>query len=232
MDAERGTGYNSLDADRLVEACMQRLILASGSPRRRELLTRIGIPFEIVVSGFHESQDGHRQAEPFARAMSLEKAREVARKLCDATVSGVPADGDGFIVLAADTVVARQGNLLGKPLDREDAARMLRLLSGGWHEVITGMTLLRTDTGEERTTAEITRVRFRPLDEAMVQRYLETGEAFDKAGAYGVQGYGSLLVERMDGDYYNVMGLPLHRLSRMLEDMGVAPYVWLGTDKQ
>ena len=108
---------------------------------------------------------------------------------------------------------------------------MLRMLSGGWHEVITGMTLLCPSTGEERTEAEVTRVRFRPLDEAFIERYLDTGEPFDKAGAYGVQGYGSLLVACIEGDYYNVMGLPLYRLARMLEVFSCEPLSWLDEDR-
>lgn len=201
---------------RRTEDKVERFILASGSPRRSELLSRIGLPFEVLVSGTDESQDGHEDARLYARAMSRNKAMEVAGKV----------SGD-CLVLAADTVVAREGHILGKPVDRTDAFRMLRLLSNGWHEVITGLTLVRTQSMQVLTAEEITRVHFRDLDDALINRYLDTGEASDKAGAYGVQGYGSLLVERMDGDYYNVMGLPLHRLSRLLEQMGIAPYSWI-----
>lgn len=207
---------------------MDKLILASGSPRRSELLSRLGLSFEVVVSGTDESREGHDDARTYAVAMSAKKAGEVAAILADPSRSAPPGPGDaGFLVLAADTVVARQGHILGKPADRTDAARMLRLLSGGWHEVMTALTLVRVPTGQTLTEAETTRVLFRELDENLIDRYLATGEAVDKAGAYAVQGYGSLLVERMDGDYYNVMGLPLHRLSRMLEHMGMAPYSWL-----
>ncbi len=207
---------------------MERLVLASGSPRRSELLKRLGIPFDIMVSGTDESQDGHDDARMYAIAMSRNKAMEVAEKLLR---EGLPKEAapapHGYLVLAADTVVAREGHILGKPVDPADAARMLTLLADGWHEVITALTLVRTKDMRERAETETTRVRFRDLDNTMITRYLATGEAADKAGAYGVQGYGSLLVERMDGDYYNVMGLPLHRLSRMLESMGVPPYSWL-----
>jgi septum formation protein len=217
--------------DLQTEDGMEQLILASGSPRRSELLSRIGLPFEVVVSGTDESQEGHDDAVSYAVAMSANKANEVAGMLAiRQDTPGRMYNGAGFLVLAADTVVARHGHILGKPVNREDAFRMLSLLSGGWHDVITALTILRTQTGQTVTETETTRVLFRELDVSLIERYLATGEAFDKAGAYGVQGYGSLLVERMDGDYYNVMGLPLHRLSRMLERVGVSPYSWLEAD--
>ena len=231
---------------------MQRLILASGSPRRRELLTRIGIPFDVMVSDIDEELGEHIHAETFAMIMSRDKARGVAAKLAkrhgleevraddvpepdqtgdakagDAKAGDAQATAEGYLVLAADTVVARDGHILGKPKNRGDALRMLRLLSGGWHEVITGITLIRTNTGEEQTAAEITRVKFRDADEDYLARYADTAEPYDKAGAYGIQGYGVFLVERIEGDYHNVMGLPLHRLSRMLEGVGIGPLSWL-----
>ena len=131
---------------------MERFILASGSPRRSELLSRIGLPFEVLVSGTDESQDGHEDARQYARAMSLNKAMEVAGKV----------SGD-CLVLAADTVVAREGHILGKPADREDAARMLRLLSNGWHEVITGLTLVHTQ--DMTLAADALEAGCWPLDE-------------------------------------------------------------------
>lgn len=212
---------------------MQRLILASGSPRRRELLARIGIPFDVMVSGIDEELGEHIHAETFAMIMSRGKARDVAAKLVKrhgleaGRAGNIPEPADGYLVLAADTVVARDGHILGKPENRGDVLRMLRLLSGGWHEVITGITLIRTNTGEEKTAAEITRVKFRDADEDFLARYADTAEPYDKAGAYGIQGYGVFLVERIEGDYHNVMGLPLQRLSRMLESMGIEPLSWL-----
>jgi len=200
---------------------MQRLILASGSPRRKELLARIGVPFDVMVSGIDESLGDHDHAETFALAMSREKARDIAARLQGESLHA------GCLVLAADTVVAREGHILGKPVDRADAERMLRLLSGSWHDVITGMTLLRADTGEAQSAAETTRVKFRELDETLIRRYLETDEPSDKAGAYAVQGFGAVLVERIVGDYYNVMGLPIQRLSGMLEEFGTEPLSWL-----
>jgi septum formation protein len=221
---------------------MQRLILASGSPRRKELLARIGIPFDVVVSEVCEELGDHSHAGTFAEAMARDKARDVARKLADRQACCLPVpegaapdpDGlareqaGGYLVLAADTVVARNGSILGKPETREDALRMLRMLSGGWHDVVTGITLLNTVTGEEATAVETTRVKFRDADEKLLGRYADAAEPYDKAGAYGIQGFGALLVERIDGDYHNVMGLPLQRLSQMLESMGIEPLSWLG----
>jgi septum formation protein len=217
------------------------LILASGSPRRKELLARIGIPFDVVVSEICEELGDHSHAGTYAEAMARDKARDVARKLADrhaclSVPEGIPAcqaglspvHPDGYLVLAADTVVARNGCILGKPETREDALRMLRMLSGGWHDVVTGITLLNTVTGEEATAVETTRVKFRDADEKLLGRYADAAEPYDKAGAYGIQGFGALLVERIDGDYHNVMGLPLQRLSQMLESMGIEPLSWLG----
>ena len=202
---------------------MQRMILASGSPRRSELLARIGIPFDVLVSGIDESLGDHDRAEAYALAMARAKAHDIADRLAGTS------EGADCLILAADTVVAKDDHILGKPLDRTDAERMLRLLSGAWHEVITGMTLIRTDTGAECNVTEITRVKFRELDEALIRRYVETGEPGDKAGAYGVQGYGAVLVERIEGDYCNVMGLPLQRLTTLLESLGTDPLGWMDT---
>ncbi len=209
---------------------MQRLILASGSPRRSELLARIGIPFDVMVSGIEEVREADMKAHDYARAMSRNKAMDIVDKQLERLSGGhdmVCLAERNRLVLACDTVVAREEHILGKPEDRTDAARMLRLLSGSWHEVLTGMTLVRIGSGEMQSGIVTTRVKFRALSENLIARYLGTGEPFDKAGAYGVQGYGSLLVERIDGDYYNVMGLPLQRLSEMLEEMGTGPFEWL-----
>lgn len=196
---------------------MRRLLLASGSPRRRELLERIGLPFETAVSGLDENAVGFTDAAEFALAMSRMKALDVWNRL--------PLDQrPGTMVLGADTVVSINGRILGKPTDEADAAAMLRLLSDDWHDVITGITLV--EDGRTVSHAEYTHVKFRRLDEALIDRYLATGEPYDKAGAYGIQGFGSLLVERIEGDYFNVMGLPLYRLARMLEDAGMKTLDW------
>ena len=185
------------------------LILASGSPRRRELLAQMGVPqFEVVPALGEEIASPGLSPAQLVEVLSRQKAEEVA-------VQAGPDD----VVIAADTVVAVDGAVLGKPRDPADAARMLSLLSGRAHTVYTGVTVRRGTFS--RTAHEATQVRFRPLTQSEISAYIATGEPMDKAGAYGVQGLGALLVERLDGDFFNVMGLPVLRLSRMLERFGV-----------
>lgn len=185
------------------------IILASQSPRRRELLAQMGVPqFEVVPALGEEIASPGLSPAQLVEVLSRQKAEEVA-------VQAGPDD----VVIAADTVVAVDGAVLGKPRDPADAARMLSLLSGRAHTVYTGVTVRR---GTFSLTAhEATQVRFRPLTQSEISAYIATGEPMDKAGAYGVQGLGALLVERLDGDFFNVMGLPVLRLSRMLERFGV-----------
>lgn len=185
------------------------IILASQSPRRRELLAQMGVPqFEVVPALGEEIASPGLSSAQLVEVLSRQKAEEVA-------VQAGPDD----VVIAADTVVAVDGAVLGKPRDPADAARMLSLLSGRAHTVYTGVTVRRGTFS--RTAHEATQVRFRPLTQSEISAYIATGEPMDKAGAYGVQGLGALLVERLDGDFFNVMGLPVLRLSRMLERFGV-----------
>ena len=186
---------------------MSKLILASASPRRRELLEFLDIPFEIIPAVGPESVPDGASPEQAVLALSLAKAREVA----DAN----PDD----LVIGADTVVAVDGAILGKPADEADAARMLRKLSGREHRVYTGVTVI----GQGRTLshAEMTRVHFRAMTEEEILSYIATGEPMDKAGAYGYQGRAGLYVERIEGDFFNVVGLPLCALGKMLKELGV-----------
>lgn len=177
-------------------------ILASASPRRRELLAMAGIPFEVHVSRVEERLDPAWSAAGAARNLARQKALDVSAKFPEACV------------IAADTIVEIDGILLGKPLDADDAARMLRLLSGREHRVVTGVCLRRGEA--ERVFSRETLVRFYPLNEEEIEAYVRSGEPMDKAGAYGIQGPGALLVEGITGDYYNVMGLPLAMLIREL----------------
>ena len=187
-----------------------RIILASQSPRRRELLERMGISqFDVIPAQGEEFSDPSLTPARLVEALSRQKAAEVAAVHPDA------------LIIAADTVVAVDGTVLGKPRDREDAARMLELLSGREHTVYSGLTVCWR--GRRVTQHEATAVRFRPLSQADIANYVSTGEPMDKAGSYGIQGYGCTLVEGISGDYYNVVGLPVCRLGRILADLGVDP---------
>lgn len=185
------------------------IILASQSPRRRELLGQMGISDFIIrpARGEEKAAPGLSPAR-LVEALSLQKGLEIAS-----------AAAPGDLVIAADTVVAVDGRVLGKPHSREEAAAMLSSLSGRAHTVYTGVTVCRD--GEVRTEHEATAVRFRSLTSAEIDAYVATGEPMDKAGAYGIQGYGALLVEGIEGDYSNVVGLPVCRLGRMLARFGV-----------
>ena len=174
------------------------LILASASPRRRELLRQAGFDFEVRPSSVEETPAPGEAPEEFARRAARDKALEVA--------ASAPPNS---LVLGADTVVVANHEILGKPADREDAARMLRLLSGVTHRVITAVCLVRAPHHLEALTHETTFVTFRGLDENEIQSYLASSEAFDKAGAYGIQGLASKFVTRVEGCYFNVVGLPV-----------------------
>ena len=186
------------------------LILASGSPRRRQLLEQIGLTFVVRSSDVDESVSPGLTPAQVVESLSARKGEAVAAEA---------APGD--LVLSADTVVALDGAILGKPRDRAEGEAMLTALSGRTHQVYTGVTLLQD--GRRLTEHEVTAVTFRPLSPGEIAAYVSTGEPMDKAGAYGIQGLGALLVERLEGDYFNVMGLPLSRLGEMLAQFGVRP---------
>lgn len=185
------------------------IILASQSPRRRQLLGQIGLDHFIVrPARGEEIMDPALSPAQLVEELSRQKAREVAG-----------ASDPGDLVIAADTVVAIDGRVLGKPHDREEACAMLSALSGREHTVYTGVSVCRDD--RMLTQHEATQVRFRPLSPREIQAYVDSGEPMDKAGAYGVQELGALLVEGIRGDYFNVVGLPLCRLGQMLSQFGV-----------
>ena len=180
------------------------LILASQSPRRRELLGLFNLPFTVRVADIDETMDPTRSpAEEVAR-VSLAKARAVERKEED-------------VVIAADTIVVLGSRVLGKPASEAQAEQMLTALSGHAHQVMTGVTVLRGD--RSLTATEITDIHFRELSTREIRRYIATGEPMDKAGAYGIQGGAALFAQRMHGDYYNVMGLPVCRLYEILSEI-------------
>ena len=236
----------------------RRIILASGSPRRRELLTQAGLAFCIKTADVDETPTvkepaavveelSRRKAEAVAeerrtgagqtdksiptdvagqtdKMISANTAGQTDERIVAGTACGFEPDAPGALIVAADTIVALDGEILGKPRDVEDAVRMLKELSGRTHEVFTGVTVLR-ETGGDRVRDAVTfsagtRVTFYPLTEEEIRDYVASGEPMDKAGAYGIQGLGARLVERIEGDYNNVVGFPLAHFLRILMDMG------------
>lgn len=185
------------------------LILASASPRRQELLKVFGCPFTVRAADIDETMDPDKAPFDEVARVSRQKAQAIAA-------------GQDDVIIAADTIVVCCGKVLGKPKDAEDARRMLSLLSGRDHQVMTGCTVVRGSRAV--TFTEVTDLHFRPLLPQEIRRYILTGEPMDKAGAYGIQGGAALFCQRMEGDYYNVMGLPLCRLGQVLRDM--APEIW------
>ncbi|MEA2063601.1 MAG: Maf family protein [Gemmatimonadota bacterium] len=185
-------------------------ILASASPRRAELLRLVGIEHEVVPSAVDEKTGVPPEPGPHVTTLAQRKALAVYCQYPDA------------VVLGADTIVYHDGEILGKPAGFEDACRMVGRLAGSEHEVYTGIALAGgPDDRPVESAFEVTRVRFRPLDTGHIEAYVRTGEPMDKAGAYGIQGYGATLVESVAGCYFNVMGLPLNRLIRLLETRGL-----------
>ena len=185
-----------------------KIVLASSSPRRRELLGIFGLPFDCIPAVGEEKTEGYASCEALTEGLARQKALEVAAK----------ADRDA-VVIGSDTLVELDGVKLGKPKSEEDAFRMLRALSGRTHRVCTGLCCVKGDT--VLSGVEITEVVFRELSDEEIYAYIATGEPMDKAGAYGIQGRASLFVEGIRGDYFTVMGLPLCRLGTMLKELGV-----------
>ena len=195
------------------------IILASTSPRRKELLGQIGLKdYRILSPDVEEVLDEMLPPAQLVEGLSRQKARAVRGRV----------DEDD-VIIAADTVVSLEGEVLGKPADEMDAFKMLSALSGNRHQVYTGLTVIR---GEQVVTEhEMTTVTFRDLDPEEIEHYIATGEPMDKAGAYGIQGIGALLVSGIDGDYFNVMGLPVYRLGRILAQFGVDVLALAAGDK-
>ena len=178
-----------------------QLILASASPRRKELLSLYGIPFTVKAADIDETMDPQKPASQEVERVSRLKAQAIPRS-------------DEDVVIAADTIVVCDNRILGKPKDPEEAISMLRLLSGRDHQVMTGCTVIKGNKTESFT--EITDLHFRDLSDREILKYVESGEPMDKAGSYGIQGGAALFCERLSGDYYNVVGLPVCRLWKTL----------------
>lgn len=190
------------------------IILASASPRRKELMGHLGLPFIVRVSDAEETMDPELPPYFMVEQLSLLKASAVA--------SEVKAEGTNAIVIGADTVVVFDDTILTKPKDAREAKQMLTALSGNWHSVLTGVTVMNTKNAKSETFYVETKVHFLPLSETQIDAYIATKEPLDKAGSYGIQGKGSLFVDKIDGDYFNVVGLPVCKLSQVLkEEFGI-----------
>ena len=195
---------------------MKKMILASASPRRRELLEQGGIPFTVIPSQAEEklttTQPGLAVEE-----LSYLKCSDIYEK-----------STEDAVVIGADTVVASEGKILGKPSSKEDAVKMLQSLQGKAHEVYTGVTIMVREGEENRkkTFHEKTKVVFYPMSEEEIRSYVDTGEPMDKAGAYGIQGKSAIFIKEINGDYNNVVGLPLARLYQELKNMGIESREW------
>jgi septum formation protein len=184
----------------------EKLILASGSPRRAEILTAVGWPFDTIAADIDESVYPNEDPSAYVQRLARSKVEAVASRLNEG------------LVLGADTTVVVDNEILAKPCDDEDARRMLRLLSGKWHEVLTGVGLLRVG-GESLVDLERTRVRFATMIPGEIDWYVETGEPQGKAGAYGIQGKAALFIEEIEGDYLNIVGLPIRLVYKMYQEI-------------
>jgi septum formation protein len=184
-----------------------RIILASNSPRRREILSQLGVEYEVKPSDFDEREE---ESDPYKMAMLFahNKARNIAKDIKDKA-----------LVIGADTIVYKD-NIMGKPKDKDDAIAMLTELSASTHSVITGISVIKTPEMITITEYEETLVKFKKLSQDEIRAYVNSGEPIDKAGAYAIQGLGSLLIERIEGCYFNVVGLPVYKLSKILEKFG------------
>lgn len=188
---------------------MKQIILASSSPRRRNLLKMIGLPFKAVESKYEEVMDLSLNPHELAKKLSLGKAREVAKNYPNA------------IIIAADTFIVCDGEYLSKVHNNKEAKIMLKKLSGKAHKVITGFTIIDTQTNKILTKSQETKVYFKKLTDHEIDAYIASGEPIEKAGAYAIQGLGSIFVEKIEGDYFNVVGLPIFTLIETLKEFGV-----------
>jgi septum formation protein len=191
------------------------IVLASRSPRRRRLLEGLGIAFRVIPSEVEEARKSAEAPVPFAKRAALEKGEEVCARL--------GGQGDLPWIVSADTIVVIDGDVLFKPRDEADAGAMMRRLSGRTHTVVTGWALGRSGVTWHVDHAE-TSVTFHALSEEEIERYVATREGMDKAGAYAIQGIGAFLVDRIEGNYFNVVGLPVSRVARALVRVGALPY--------
>ena len=188
----------------------RKIILASASPRRKEILGLTGLKFFVDASEYEEDMELRLKPHQLARFLSYEKAKTIAHKYTNS------------LVIAADTFIVFKDNILGKPHTHAEAMRMLTLLNGKAHSVITGFTIIDTNTKKKLSRSVETRVYFRKMTISEMEAYVKTGEPLDKAGAYAIQGTGAIIVKKIEGDYFNVVGLPLVSLTEALKKFGVS----------
>lgn len=181
------------------------IILASASPRRKEILENINVKFDIVKSDIDEVILEDELPPQVVMRLAFEKSMDVAKS------------NQESLVIGADTIVVFNNTILGKPKDKEDARNTIKLLSGNTHEVITGISLINLSANKKIIDYVVSKVKFKDLSEDDINDYINTGESLDKAGAYGIQGYGSLLIEEIQGDYFNIVGLPISKLSDLVK---------------
>lgn len=187
------------------------LVLASGSPRRKELLTQLGYEFSVLVTDIEEQQQPDEDAQAYVQRLSLDKAKAALNLIVERE-----PNSDSVVVLGSDTVVVSQGQVLEKPSDLADCKRMLTQLSDQRHQVMTAVSVVSAD--KQKTEIVITDVWFKPLSEQEIEKYWQTGEPCDKAGSYGIQGLGGRFVTRIEGSYYAVVGLPLFETDQLLQE--------------
>ncbi|MCG9632017.1 Maf family protein [Vibrio sp. Isolate30] len=187
------------------------LVLASGSPRRKELLTQLGYEFSVLVTDIEEQQQPDEDAQAYVQRLSLDKAKAALNLIAERE-----PNSDSIVVLGSDTVVVSQGQVLEKPSDLADCKRMLTQLSDQRHQVMTAVSVVSAD--KQKTEIVITDVWFKPLSEEEIEKYWQTGEPCDKAGSYGIQGLGGRFVTRIEGSYYAVVGLPLFETDQLLQE--------------
>lgn len=192
------------------------LVLASSSPRRQELIRGLGLPYEIIVSDVDEDTEPGMTPSRIVEELSRRKANAVYERCKEA---GKIRQG---IVIGSDTIVVLDGEVLGKPVDEEDSLRMLLSLQGRSHQVYSGVACMDLESGEERISHHVTNVHMKSLSKEQILRYIQTGEPKDKAGSYAIQGLGATIVDRIEGDYFTVVGLPMSLLSDLLGQLDVA----------
>ncbi len=194
---------------RAIRVIMKTIILASASPRRKEILEKTGLKFKVYESDYEENMEIGLKPHELAICHSIGKAMAIARKYKNA------------LIISADTIVVLKNRVFGKPRDKENAREMLKALSGKAHTVITGYTIMNAETGKKLSRAVESKVLFKRLNEDEIEAYIKSGEPLDKAGAYGVQGLGAVIVKRIEGDFFNVMGLPLNSVVESLKTFGI-----------